>query len=153
MSCDSETDHSGNVEFKIEMVMFWGTHSKDWGFSESFVLPLPLTLQVWCIGRANMSGALWGVVRAHQEMPPVCVEPCRWWARSQLGQASMKGIAAPVAPTPVRKKWGGRISSGGWKRPPTQARSFLKSCSLSWELLVAAGVPKLRWKFCPFSFW
>lgn len=29
MSCDSETDHSGNVEFKIEMVMFWGTHSKD----------------------------------------------------------------------------------------------------------------------------
>lgn len=34
-------------------------------------------------------------------------------------------------PSRVRKKWGGRLSSGGWKRPPTQAQSFLKSCSLS----------------------
>lgn len=107
--------------------MFWGTRSKDWGFSESFVLPLPLTLQVWCIGRANMSVALWGVVRAHQEMPPVCVEPCWWWARSQLGQAGIEGIAAPRAPPPEL----GRSGVGGFLQ--VAGRDLLHRPSLFWS--------------------
>lgn len=43
------------------------------------------------------------------------------------GAGCIEGIAAPRAPPPEL----GRSGVGGWKRIPTQAQSFLKSCSLS----------------------
>lgn len=46
---------------------------------------------------------------------PVCAEPCRRRAGSQLGQASMEGIAAPRAPPPEL----GRSGVGGLLHRPS----------------------------------